>query len=263
MLKKMILLIFGLYILLLAGLYFFQEKLIFRPKKLAKNYSYSFDKKFEEVNLKTDDNSSINALHFKVENPKGIIVYFHGNKGNLERWGTISSQLTTYGYDVFVMDYRGYGKSKGELNEKNLYLDAEQCYTYAKQFFSEEKIIVYGRSLGGTFATYLASKHKPQQLVLEGCFSNLENVAKFHVPFVPTALLKYKFPSDDYIAKVTCPITVFHGTEDTVISFKGGKKLFGSIQTTIKEFVTIEEGGHNNLPEYEIYKKKIKMLLNP
>ena len=173
MVKRIILLVFGLYLLLLVGFYLFQEKVIFRPKKLAKDYIFSFDKEFEEVNLTTDDTSIINALHFKVKNPKGIILYYHGNKGNLQRWGPMISPFTDYGYDVFIMDYRGYGKSNGERNEKNLYNDALLSYNYVKGHFDEEKITVYGRSLGGTFATFVASQNSPKQLILEAPFYNL------------------------------------------------------------------------------------------
>jgi len=261
MFKKIILVIVGLYLLLLVGLYFFQEKLIFQSKRLAKNFTYSFDKEFEEINLTTKDNSIINALHFKVKNPKGIILYFHGNKGSLERWGTIASTFTDYGYDVFVMDYRGYGKSTGKRAEKKLYSDALLCYNHIKKSYSENSIILYGRSLGGTFATYIASKHKPKKLVLEAPFYNLTNTADFHYPLTPTFLLKYKFPSDKYIMKVSCPITIFHGTQDNVTPYNGGRKLFEKATIQHKEFITIDNGTHHNLAISKVYEDKIKELL--
>ena len=262
MIKKIIFIIVGIYLLLLVGLFFFQEKIIFQSKKLDKNFTYSFDKDFEEINLKTEDNSIINALHFKVKNSKGIIIYFHGNKGSLERWGNIASPFTDYGYDVFVMDYRGYGKSTGKRNEKNLYDDALLCYNYIKKSYSEDNIILYGRSLGGTFATYIAAQHKPKKLILEAPFYNLSNTADFHYPFSPKFLLKYKFPSNEYITKVRCSITIFHGTEDNVTPYKGGNKLFDRITTQNKEFITIDDGTHHNLKDFETYKHKIKELLD-
>ncbi len=262
MLKKSILAVVGLYLLVLVGLYFFQEKLIFQSKKLTKNFTFSFEKEFEEINLTTEDNFIINALHFKVENSKGIILYFHGNKGSLERWGAIASSFTDYGYDVFVMDYRGYGKSTGVRKEKYLYDDALLCYNHIKKLYSENNIILYGRSLGGTFATYVASKHKPKKLILEAPFYNLANTADFHYPFSPTFLLRYKFPSNEYITEVTCPIVIFHGTEDNVTPYKGGKKLFEKATIKDKEFITIDTGTHHNLATFELYTTKIKELLN-
>lgn len=262
MFKKFILTVVSLYLLVLVGLYFFQEKIIFQSKKLTKNFTYTFDKDFEEINLITKDNAIINALHFKVKNSKGIIVYFHGNKGSLERWGTIASDFTDYGYDVFVMDYRGYGKSTGKREEKSLYDDALLCYNYIKKSYSEDNITLYGRSLGATFATYIAAKQKPKKLVLEAPFYNLANTADFHYPFSPIFLLKYKFPSNEYITKVTCPITIFHGTEDNVTPYKGGKKLFDRVKVSDKEFITIDNGTHHNIKDSEIYQHKIKELLD-
>ncbi len=261
MLKKIILTVVTLYLLVLVGLYFFQEKLIFQSKKLNKNFAYTFNKEFEEINLTTEDNASINALHFKVKNPKGIILYFHGNRGSLERWGTITSKFTDYGYDVFVMDYRGYGKSTGKRKEQSLYNDALLCYDYIKKSYSENNIILYGRSLGATFATYAASQNNPKKLLLESPFYNLANTANFHYPFSPTFLLKYKFRSDEYITKVKSPITIFHGTKDDVTPHKGGRKLFEKATVQHKEFVSIDNGTHHDLAGFELYTSKIKKLL--
>jgi len=261
MIKKSIFIIAGIYLFLLVGLFFFQEKIIFQSHKLDKNFAYTFDTEFEEINLKTEDNSIINALHFKVKNSKGIILYFHGNKGSLERWGTITSSFTDYGYDVFVMDYRGYGKSTGKRNEKDLYNDALLCYDYIKKSYSENNIVLYGRSLGGTFATYVASKYNPKKLLLEAPFYNLANTAQFHYPFLPTFLLKYKFPTHEYITEVGCHITIFHGTEDTVTPYKGGRKLFEKATAKNKEFVAIDAGTHHNLASFELYTAKMNNLL--
>jgi len=262
MVKRIILLIFGLYILLLVGFYLFQEKVIFRPKKLAKNYIYSFDKAFEEVNLTTDDNSVINALHFKVKNPKGIILYYHGNKGNLNRWGPMVSPLTDYGYDIFIMDYRGYGKSNGKRNEKNLYRDAQLCYNHVNQFFKEENIIIYGRSLGGTFATYVASKNNPKQLILEAPFYNLTDLSKRKFSFLPYKyLLKFQFNSNKFIVNIKCPITFLHGDKERLIPLKSGQKLFETLKKGHAKFVVINNGTHHNLMMSDLYKEKIATLL--
>ena len=196
MIKKSVFIIFGIYILLLLGIYFFQEKIIFRAKDLPKDYTYSFDKKVDEVNLIAQDNVSLNALHFKVENSKGVILYlqcvlgnlryvilyFHGNKGNLKRWGEKVQPLLNYGYDLFIMDYRGYGKNDGNRTEDNMYSDAQLSYDHLVKSYSEDEIVVYGRSLGGTFATYVASRNHPKQLILEATFNNIVDVSKSILP---------------------------------------------------------------------------------
>lgn len=262
MFKRIVLLVFGLYILFLVGFYLFQEKVIFRPKKLAKNYIYLFEKEFEEVNIKTNDNSIINALHFKVKNPKGIILYYHGNKGNLKRWGPMVSPFTEYGYDVFVMDYRGYGKSNGERNEKNLYSDAQLCYKYVTRFFDEKSIIIYGRSLGGTFATYVSSQNKPKKLILEAPFYNLTDLSNRKFTFLPYKyLLKFKFNSNEFIKDIKCPITIFHGDEDRLIPLKSGQKLYEASDKVLTKFVIIKNGTHHNLMTSDLYKEKMATLL--
>ena len=262
MVKRIILLVFGLYLLLLVGFYLFQEKVIFRPKKLAKDYIFSFDKKFEEVNLTTDDNSIINAIHFKVKNPKGIILYFHGNKGNLQRWGPMIFPFTEYGYDVFVMDYRGYGKSNGERNEKNLYNDALLSYNYVKRLFDEEKITIYGRSLGGTFATFVASQNSSKQLILEAPFYNLLDLSYRKFRFLPYKnLLRYKFNSNNFITNVECPITIFHGDDDRLISIQSGKKLYDASNKKVSKFIEIKNGTHHNLMNSGLFKEKMASLL--
>jgi len=130
------------------------------------------------------------------------------------------------------------------------------------QFYSESEITVYGRSLGTTFATYVSSKNKPKKLVLESPFYSIEEVAKSRFPVLPIrALLHYKFPTYKYINKVTCPITIYHGTKDKVIAYKQGKKLFESIDSNAKQLISVPEGGHNNLVDFKEYLDTIEESL--
>ncbi|MCH5715632.1 alpha/beta hydrolase [Niabella hibiscisoli] len=137
----------GIYIVVMMGLVMFQQKLIFRPEKLEASYQFSFDRAFKELHFQRADGAMLNALYFTVAQPKGVILYFHGNKGSLKRWGTIASAFTQYNYNVLVMDYRSYGKSTGELSEVNLQNDARFFYKELQKQFPEDHIIVYGRSL--------------------------------------------------------------------------------------------------------------------
>jgi fermentation-respiration switch protein FrsA (DUF1100 family) len=263
MLKKTLITLLFLYLLFLIGFYFFQEKVIFQSKKLDKNYLFDFSKNFEEVMIKATDGATISALHFKIENPKGVLLYFHGNKGNLKRWGDLVSPYTNYNYDVFVIDYRGYGKSNGKRSEKIMYDDAQVVYEYLKKSFDETKIVVYGRSLGATFATFIAAQNKPRQLVLEAPFYSLISTVRSKVAFVPYGmLLKYKFESYEFISKVTTPTTIFHGDKDRLISLEFGKKLYEASNTEITEFIMIKEGTHHNLTTFNEYKEKMKAILD-
>lgn len=226
-LKKSVLILFGIYIMVGSLLFVLQEKMLFLPTVLEQDYIFEFSQPFEELLLKTDEEALINAIHFKVENPKGVILYFHGNAGDLSRWGIVAEYFVERRYDVLVMDYRTYGKSTGKLSEQAFYNDAQYCYTYLKKQYKEDDITLYGRSLGTGIATYLASKNKPKQLILETPYYSIIDVAKSRFPIFPVEkLLKYKFPTYKFIQEVNFPITIFHGTEDMVVPYKSAKKLF-------------------------------------
>ncbi|MCK0157891.1 alpha/beta hydrolase [Cellulophaga sp. F20128] len=235
-------------------LYFLQEKLIFMPTTLAHDYEYTFSKPFQEFNLFAEDGAQLNGLHFKAERPKGVILYFHGNAGDLSRWGEIASFFVDKQYDVIVMDYRKYGKSTGKLSEKVLYTDAQLFYDYSLQHYEEHEITVYGRSLGTGIATQIASVNKPNKLILETPYYSLVSLAKNRFSFLPIeSLLKYKIPSHKFIQQVACAIVIFHGTDDRIVPYSSGKRLYESIPHSKKQMITINGGAHNNLIQFDAY----------
>ncbi|MGC1205993.1 MAG: alpha/beta hydrolase [Flavobacteriaceae bacterium] len=245
-----------------TSLYFLQEKILFLPTVLEQDYQYQFNYNFEELNFETNDGANLNAIHFKAKNPKGVILYFHGNAGDLSRWGTIAEYFVEKQYDVLIMDYRTYGKSKGKLSEAVFYKDADLFYQYLKDRYNEEEITIYGRSLGTGIATYLASKNNPKQLILETPYYSILDVAKDRFPIFPVEkLLKYKFLSFEFIQKVSCPITMFHGTNDSVVPYASAEKLFEIAPKLKTNFVIIEGGNHNNLIDFERYKTTISEIL--
>jgi fermentation-respiration switch protein FrsA (DUF1100 family) len=260
--KKGFCFIISLLVLIIIGIYFMQEKLIFLPTKLTSGYKYQFSEPFEELFLESEDGARLNAVHFKIENPKGLILYFHGNAGDLSRWGEIASELITYHYDVLIMDYRSYGKSTGDISEQNLFDDANLFYKYALKSYSEDDIVVYGRSLGTAFAVFIASENNPRKLILETPFYSLEEIAKKRFPFLPVNyLLKYRFLSNDFIEAVRCPVVIFHGTKDNIVPFASGKNLSALVPEDRLTFVPIEGGAHNNLINFKEYKRGIDAAL--
>jgi alpha-beta hydrolase superfamily lysophospholipase len=209
---------------------------------------------FEEITLNVDEGAQLNGLHFRQENPKGLILYFHGNAGNLQRWGELTEFFVVKGFDVIVMDYRGYGKSTGIRTMEALYNDADLWYDYAKEQYSENEIIVYGRSLGTGIATYVASRNDPEKVILETPFYSLTEIAKNRFPILPVeSLLHYPFPSYQYINDISCPITIYHGDDDEVIDISYAKQLYDSIESEEKEFILVPGGGHNNLVMFKEY----------
>lgn len=249
---------------MLSGITMFliQEKILFQPKKLPSDFEYNFAHDFEEVDLSSADGAIINALHFKVNDPKGIILYFHGNRGNLVRWGGVASYFVDRGYDVFVMDYRTYGKSTGRLSEDALFADAKMCFDYLLQEYAEHDITIYGRSLGTGIAAQLASYTMPKQLILETPYYSINDVARRIFPIFPVKyLLNYKLESNQYLKKVSCFITIFHGTADGVVPYDSGKNLYESIPSVSKKLVTIKNGRHKNLIQFDEYHQGISEIL--
>lgn len=238
---------------------FFQDILILHPVKLPKSYNYRFDESFEEINFSSETNTEINGLLFRAKNSKGLVFYNHGNADNLQRWGRHAKDFTQLGYDVFFYDYRGFGKSSGRFSEHVILKDAVFLFDKLKADYSEKKIIIYGRSLGTGVATYVAKNRNADALILETPYYNMADVGKSWLPFVPfEKFVKYKFPSNEWIKDVMMPITIFHGTKDTVVPYSSGKKL---TKVTDCKLITIENGKHKNLAEFEKYHSELSKIL--
>lgn len=250
------------YVVLCGVLYFFQEKLIFFPQKLDKNYQFEFGQKFEEININTNDNKKINGLLFKADNSKGLIFYLHGNAGCLSSWGEVAKTYTDLNYDVFIIDYRSYGKSEGEINgQEQLFQDNQTAYDELKRKYPENKIIVLGYSIGTGLASKLASTNKPKLLILQSPYYNLTDMMKHRYSFVPTFLLKYKFATNEYFKNCNMPVVIFHGNNDQVIYYGSSLKL--KLEFKQKDtLITLNGQGHNGITSNEDYKTALKQMLN-
>ncbi len=241
--------------------FWMQERLIFYPDKLPAVYRFQFKDSFEEISFKPEKDAVVHSLLFHSENPKGLVIYFHGNAGSLEGWGHVAPDFTKNGYDALVVDYRGYGKSSGRLSEKALLLDAQYIYDAMKQRYDEKNMIVYGRSLGTGIATFLAMENSPSMLVLETPFYNFLKLVNYHFSWLPNRLiLRYRFQTNEWLQKVNCPVIIFHGTEDAIIPYNHSEMLVKETGK-ITEFITIEGGNHNNLSSFEAYQRELGKML--
>ena len=245
--------IFITVIVIFGMIYYFQGKLIFRSSDLPQDYIYTFNGEFEEFFLKADDGAILNGLHFKQPRSKGIILYCHGNAGALDNWGLWAEELSVrYQYDVVVWDYRGYGKSTGKMRQKLMLDDGFLFYEYCKKYFEDEKILVFGRSLGGFFATHITKDNQPKKLVLESTPLSILKIAQKEYPFLPSKyLLKFRFQNDDNIIKINSPTYIIHGTADGLIPFNHGERLFELSKAQKKKFYPIYGGNHNNLSSFD------------
>jgi pimeloyl-ACP methyl ester carboxylesterase len=251
---------------LLAGIlltiYSFQEHLIFYPDKLSDVYKFNFSIPFEEISIEVEKKVLINSIHFKSKHSKGVVFYHHGNAGNLQSWGNAAIYFVNLGYDVFMYDYRGYGKSTSKIkHEKELHADAKFLYSYLLKQYKEENIILFGASLGTGIAAKLAAENNPKKLVLETPYFNFYQVAKFHYPYIPTSwLLKYKLRTDRFIKEVKCYVYLIHGTEDLVVPYESSLKL-----KKVKPdayLITIENGSHSNLDSFNEYHMQLYKIIS-
>lgn len=260
-LLKLLKILAGLYILLCLLLYFFQEKLIFFPQHLDKNYKFEFGQKFEEINSKTTDGKLINGLLFKADNSKGLIFYLHGNAGSLSSWGKVAKTYTDLNYDIFIIDYRSYGKSEGEINGQNqLFEDNQIVYNQLMKKYSEDKIIVLGYSIGTGLASKLASTNNPKLLILQAPYYNLTDMMKQRFSFIPTFILKYKFSTNEYLKNCKMPVVIFHGNSDQVINYDSSLKLKKEFKAQ-DTLITLKGQGHNGMTDNEQYKLELAKIL--
>lgn len=251
------------YVAVCVFYYLVQERFIFVRFRLARDHRFKFPGPFDEVFIHSEDGAELHALHFRVERPKGVVLYFHGNTGSLRRWGKRAPRFTELGYEVLMPDYRGYGKSRGALSEEALHDDARRWYDHLRRDWGQDHIIVYGRSLGCGMAVPVAATDRPRALVLESPFCDLADAARHYLPILPyRLLLRYGFRNDREIRGVTCPITIFHGRRDNVVPFTSALKLYAAIPTgTPRELVEFARGNHANLHRFPRYHTKLKRAL--
>jgi len=246
-------------------LYFLQEKLLFHPQLLDKDYQFEFetDFGFEEIFLTAGDGSRLHSLLFGQSDPKGIILYFHGNAGSLAGWGTVAYDLLPYGYEILITDYRGYGKSRGKMSEASFFSDAQLWYDFCRSRFPEKQIIIYGRSLGSGMATHVAARNNPDRVILESPFYNMADLAKSHFPgFFHNQLLRYPFRNNQFILETKCPVFIIHGTADDVVPFESGKRLGMLGDDSQIRFWSVPGGNHNDLSNYPEYSSFLNEVLN-
>jgi uncharacterized protein len=250
----------GVYIVICGLLFIFQEKLIFFPDKLDKNHNFDFPQ-FEEIHITSEDQKVLHGLLFKADSSKGLIFYLHGNGGALDRWGTVAETYTSLGYDIFILDYRGYGKSEGTIeSEEQLSQDVRLAYSEMLKLYSENKIIVLGYSIGTGLAAKLASTNHPRLLILQAPYYSLTDLVKHTFPFVPPFLLRYKLDTYKYISDCKMPIVLFHGNEDEVIPYGQSLKLKSLLKKSDK-LIVLNGQGHNGMTFREDYVEAIGKVL--
>lgn len=258
-----LLVVLAIYAVISVLVYYLQDFFLFKAEKLPADFEFFYEnQETEEYTIETRDGATLNGLHFKIDNPKGVVLYLKGNSKSIKGWGKFAVDFTRNGYDVVMLDYRGFGKSTGRRTQKALKRDIQVVYNKLRELVPEKYIIVYGRSLGSGLATKLASVNSPRMLILDAPYYSLTKVAGRYAPFMPLSwLMKYPLPTYKWLKYVQCPIHIIHGTDDKLIPYKTSVKL-SKIKPKITKLYTIIGGGHKNLNNFESYHKMLTEILH-
>ncbi|RVT99865.1 alpha/beta fold hydrolase [Mucilaginibacter limnophilus] len=256
-----------LYLTICLYFYFSQDEMIFPATKLEANYKFSFDQPFKEYNIK-NVNDTLSGVLFKADKPKGLIFYLHGNGGTVEDWSVIAplyNGKTPYNklqYDLFILDYPGYGKSTGNVhNEDELLRSIQTAFDTIKANYNQQPVIIMGYSIGTGLATWLASKNNCSKLVLFAPYYSLPDLVATLYPYLPSSLiLKYKLETYKYLPQVKAPITIFHGNADKLIYYGSSVKLKSQFKVNDR-LIILDGQGHNHIQENKIFLKEIENTL--
>jgi pimeloyl-ACP methyl ester carboxylesterase len=251
------------YAALMLFVYLIQERFIFKPEKLKPDFVYKYDIPFKELFIDVAAGVRINGLHFYAKNPLGLILYFHGNTRSIKGWAKYARDFYRYQYDVVLVDYRGFGKSTGRKSEKEMLNDVQIVYDTLAVQYHENHIIVYGRSLGSGFAAKLASDNSPRYLILDSPYYNFTKAVQRFIPVLPMRyVLRYRLQTDKWIRKVNCHTYIIHGSKDWLIPISQSQEL-QQLNPRKITLITIEGGGHNNLPSFPEYHNFLRDILAP
>jgi uncharacterized protein len=258
--KTFLIAIVAIYLIGGIVLYFVQDRILFHPKPLSKDHRFLFEQPFEEINIPID-NSNLNIVKFKsIGVRKGIVLFYHGNMENVEHYKQYPAFFLRSNYEIWMIDYPGFGKSTGLRKEKLIDQEALMMYHMASKEINGDSIVIYGKSIGTGVASYVASKRECKQLILETPYYSVSSLARHYCPIYPVNwMIRYSFPIHDYLKEVKEPVTIFHGTKDEVISYKHSTWL--KKENNKIELITIENGMHNNLATFQLFQDKLDSLL--
>lgn len=247
-----------IYLLLVSYLYVNQESFIFQPETLSADYKFTFEGKFEELSIPVEKDVNLNGVLFKADKGKGLIFYLHGNGGSIKGWSDIASTYNEMGFDIFILDYRGYGKSDGKISgESQIFQDVKKVYDYVLTAYPENKVIITGYSIGTGLAAMLASVNNPKGLVLQAPYYSLRETINSRMPLMPDFLQKYDFETHAFLEKVKSPVCIFHGTADNVLPYSNAEKLKSEFKKG-DVLITLDGQGHNSITDNELFKTEFK-----
>jgi len=239
------------------------EQQIWPGIKYAPGFSFRslFPGHYEEKFILTRDHIKLHGLLFKSSVAKGLVFYLHGSNGGVNVWGKIAPTYTGLGYDFFVLDYRGYGKSEGKnTDDQQLFNDVQDVYNYLIKSYSEDRMVIIGQSIGTGPAAWLAANNYPKKLILQAPYYSLTDWIQHLVPGIDTSFIRYKLNTFQYIQQTKVPITIFHGDADEAVYYSSSVKLKAFFKQG-DELITLTGEGHNDFTKNKDYLRSLMLIL--
>ncbi len=241
----------AVYLLLIAALAWGQEGLLFQPQKLPSDHHFEQAADVHEVTLAVPG-AQLNALHLRLPHPDGVVFFLHGNGGNLASWFVSADFYRRLNLDLFMIDYRGYGKSTGRIeSQAQLQADVRAAWDSIAAQYGGKRRVVYGRSLGTGLAAALAAEVQPDLTVLVSPYFSMQDLARSHYPWVPAAVLRYPLRTDEALPRIQGPVLLAHGGRDTLIPPDNSQRL-QALQPHA-HLLLVPQAAHNDIHQFPLY----------
>lgn len=230
-------------------IYFFQSHLVFYPgteREISATPALA-GMQYEDIHLQTSDGIALHGWYVPAPQPRGTVLFLHGNAGNISHRLDSVQMFHRLGYNTLIFDYRGYGNSGGSPSEQGTYRDAEAAWNYltGQRRTSPSRIVLFGESLGGAVAAWLSARQKPAALVIASGFTSVPDLGQQLYPYLPVRwLARMRYDTRASLRAVTAPVLIAHSPQDDIIPFEHGRALYAAANPP-KQFLELA-GGHND-----------------
>ena len=244
---------------LLALLWFQQERLLFQPQVLPQSHRFAPAPDVHEVWVDVPG-ARLNALHLRLPQPRGVVFFLHGNAGSLDNWFVNLDVYRRAGLDLFMLDYRGFGKSSGRVqSEAQLHDDMRAAWRSVAPRYAGLPRVFFGRSLGTGLAAALAAQEAPELTVLVSPYLSMQALAAEHYPWVPSRLLRYPLRTDQWLPQLRGTVLLVHGDQDRLIEPNHSQRL--QALRPASQLVHVPGAGHNDLQQFPAYSDALAAAL--
>lgn len=249
------------YALVVGLIWWQQEQLLFRPRVTAPEHRFAFGADVSERWIDVPG-ARLNALHLQLPQPDGIVFHLHGNAGNLQSWFTDLELYRQLNLDLFMLDYRGFGKSSGRIeNEAQLHADVRAAWDSIAPAYAGKRRVIHGRSLGSGLAATLAAAVQPEALVLISPYESMVAMADLHYPWVPGFVLRYPLRTDQALPQVRGQVLMAHGERDTLIPAEHSRRLQRLLPSA--ELLLLPDAGHNDIQRSGVLGEALRRVYAP